>query len=65
MMGFDLVVLCGMPLEIGPYQGRKMAKPFMDVSTVEHYRDFVRQDTDWHAGCRSMSGWTRTLLGEP
>lgn len=65
MMGFNLVVLCGMPLEIGPYQGRKMAKPFMNRDTVEHYRSSVAADESWHAGCRSMSGWTRSLLGEP
>lgn len=64
-LGFDLVVLCGMPLEVGRYADGRGSKSFSNKEVVEHYRRKVERDIDWHSGARSMSGWTRELLGAP
>lgn len=64
-MGFDLVVLCGMPLEKGGYQGGKLAKLFMKDEVIAHYRTLIMKDRRWHEGAVSMSGWTREILGGP
>lgn len=64
-MGFETVVLCGMPLETGSYQGGKMAKLFQQQSVIDHFRKMIRHDTAWHDEVYSMSGWTRDLLGAP
>lgn len=63
-MGFSPVILCGMPLEKGTYQGGKMAKDFMRDDVLAHYRRLVARDTAWHQGVFSMSGWTKELLGD-
>jgi hypothetical protein len=64
-MGFDQVILCGMPLEKGTYQGGKIAKDFMRDDVLAHYRRLLERDTGWHEGVKSMSGWTAELLGSP
>lgn len=65
-MGFDMVILCGVPLDHGPYvngwTGHAWRK---ERGAVDHYRRELGADIDWHGGCRSMSGWTRELLGGP
>ena len=65
LMGFDLVVLCGMPLDKGGYSNGKMARDFQRPQLVEHYRQMILRDKDWHDGVCSMSGWTRDIFGEP
>jgi hypothetical protein len=64
-MGFDQVILCGMPLEKGGYQGGKIAKDFMRDDVLAHYRRLLERDKDWHEGVTSMSGWTAEFLGRP
>ena len=64
-MGFDRVVLVGMPLEVGGYAGGRMAKAFQQHSVVEDYRRYILRDTAFHDGVVSMSGWTRELFGGP
>lgn len=65
-LGFDEVVLCGMPLEQGGYyKGKEFAKHFYQQPKINFYRQGVEKDIDWHGGCSSMSGWTRELLGAP
>lgn len=64
-MGFDEVILCGMPLEKGPYQGGAMARPFMREEVLNHYREQIMLDKDFHDGVKSMSGWTRKFFGSP
>lgn len=64
LLGFDQVILCGMPLEPGPYVGNHNLGGFMHIeNVVKDLQDFIAADTDWHAGCVSMSGWTQRLLG--
>lgn len=62
-MGFDLVILCGMPLDRGGYSDGKMAKDFQRDEVVDHYRQMILRDKDWHSGVRSMSGWTQEIFG--
>ena len=64
LMGFDLVILCGMPLDKGGYSTGKMAKDFQNPAVVEHYRRMILRDRDWHSGVRSMSGWTAEVFGQ-
>jgi hypothetical protein len=64
LMGFDLVILCGCPLDVGPYVGNHNLSGLMHVeNVVQDMRDGVARDKEWHAGVISMSGWTKGLLG--
>ena len=62
-MGFELVVLCGCPLLAGPYQGHKLDGLLHDDDVAQSLFAQIEADVDWHAGCISMSGRTRELLG--
>lgn len=63
LLGFDEVILCGMPLSRGGYANGRMARDFQRDEVIDHYRQMVLRDTDWHEGVRSMSGWTREIFG--
>lgn len=67
MMGFDEVVLCGVPLDHRRYADKKPAWYWQSGRTnaVTVFQKAVKADTVHHAGCYSMSGWTRELLGLP
>ncbi len=65
MMGFDEVILCGVPMSPGPYVDGKEAPTFSSKQHVENSRQVMEKDTWMHEAVRSMSGWTRELLGEP
>lgn len=66
LMGFDRVILCGCPLEPGPYVGNHNIGGFMhQQNVVDDLFDYVKSDKDWHKGAYSMSGRTRELLGAP
>jgi hypothetical protein len=65
LMGFDEIILCGMPLAAGPYADGKLANDFMRAKITDHYRAAVAGDIAWHAGVSAMSGWTREFFGEP
>lgn len=65
LWGYDMIVLCGVPLTATNYARRGPAKAFMKPHVLEHYRGYVESDKDLHPFVRSMSGWTRDLLGEP
>jgi hypothetical protein len=75
-MGFDEVILCGVPMEHGGYAPEIAAfkrphadrgRSFADVSQLERWRaaigEFAAQGKT--EGIRSMSGWTRDALGAP
>lgn len=62
-MGFDLVILCGIPLSIGGYCGNVPSRPFQSQKIIDIYRREVFADTEFHAGARSMSGWTMEVFG--
>lgn len=65
LMGFDEVILCGVPLDDRPYADNRMARAFRRPRIVETYRAFIAQDTAWHSGIRAMSGYLRGVLGGP
>jgi hypothetical protein len=62
-MGFDLVILCGVPLSPGEYVGGVVGKVNQRQSAMDGYRQAVLDDTDMHTGVISMSGWTREIFG--
>ena len=64
LMGFDLVVLCGCPMTAGPYVGNHgLGGTMTQESVVERYQREITQDTEWHNGVISLSGWTKDFLG--
>ncbi len=65
LMGYDEVILCGVPLDPIHYAKRGPAKNFKSKKMLNYYRAGVEADVAWHAKVRSMSGWTRERLGEP
>lgn len=65
LMGFQEIILCGMPLEPMPYADGSPAKAFNRPEKIAVYRAFIRGDTAWHAGVRAMSGWPRQIFGPP
>lgn len=66
LIGFDTVVLCGCPLDPGPYVGGHSIGGFMHrQDVVDDLFDYVKNDKEWHKGAYSMSGRTRDLLGTP
>ena len=64
-LGFAPVILCGAPLDPGPYAYRDISKLNMKLSVMRRYRSAVEADVAHHEGAYSMSGWTRQLLKEP
>lgn len=63
LLGFDPVVLCGCPLDPGPYVGGHNIGGFMSRrDVVDGFRGDIEADTGWHEGVTSMSGWTRDFL---
>jgi hypothetical protein len=75
-MGFDEVILCGVPLDPGGYAPEIAAfkamrgdggKSFVDTRALARWRDVVAAfvANGRAAGITSMSGWTRGVLGMP
>lgn len=63
--GFAEVILCGVPLDAVAYEKRGPARAFNRRDILERYRNGLLADAAWHEGVRSMSGWTREVLGFP
>lgn len=65
-IGFNTVILCGCPMEPGPYVGNHNIGGFMHrQDVVDDLCNYIKQDKDWHNGVYSMSGKTRLWFGEP
>lgn len=64
MMGFDTVILCGVPLEPGGYADNEPTQLMRNVKLMRHYQDQIKKDTKWHTGVYGMSGWTRDFFGD-
>lgn len=62
-LGFDRVVLCGVPMDSQHHFWDESEAPWRPA------QDFAEQvktiDPEWRARMRSMSGWTREFLGAP
>jgi hypothetical protein len=66
-LGYERIILCGVPMQPAPYADHSIARAFqgMGGKAVDLYRDAIATDTDLHPYVRSMSGWTRDILGFP
>ena len=63
-VGYDPIILCGCPLDPGPYtNGGGIGGYMTDAKVVQDLRDGMAKETEWHNGAFSMSGWTKDLLG--
>lgn len=65
LLGFDSVILCGMPLDPGGYASGRLSKLMNKPDVIDGYRREIEADTEWHEGVLSMSGWTAQILGSP
>lgn len=65
LMGYNEITLCGIPMDAVGYTRRGPARAFMKPHVLEHYRNYIASDVAYHPFVRSMSGWTRDLLGAP
>ena len=65
LMGFNPVVLCGCPLEIGPYTGYRPAQLMSEQKTMDAFHRSIEAEPEWRDGVSSMSGWSARYLGEP
>ena len=66
-MGYDRIVLCGVPMESQPHADGASTwegEPWPDRE-VQIHREGWRYHRDKLGAVRSMSGWTRDLLGAP
>ena len=63
LMGFSPVILCGAPLVPMNYTGHRPGMLMTKAEVTDQYAAEIASDTDWHAGCYSMSGATRDILG--
>jgi hypothetical protein len=72
-MGFDRVVLAGIPMSqsnalyTDKYPGKTADLVFSNPANIEHWQKFVRlhKDEGRMDGVSSMSGYTRQVLGAP
>ena len=65
LLGFDSIILCGMPLNPGNYASGRLSKLMRNPDVIDGLRREIEADVEWHEGVTSMSGWTRELLGAP
>jgi len=64
-MGRRRILLCGAPMQPGPYAHGGKAPAFLDDKVLDQYRRAIAADRKMHEITRSMSGWTREMLGGP
>lgn len=65
VLGFEQVILCGVPLEPGEYIDGTLGKMNRRHKIMSGYRQEILRDTEMHSGVSSMSGWTKAVFGEP
>jgi hypothetical protein len=72
-MGFDTVILAGIPLSVGDtsyhcqYPDSKANRVFAPTNNIEHWQRFlgIHKELGRMDGVTSMSGYTRQVLGAP
>lgn len=62
-LGFDRAVLCGIPLTATPHFFDRPDQPWRPGPQYHHV--WLSIAKEWRDRMRSMSGWTRVLLGPP
>lgn len=65
LMGFEERILCGVLIERAPYADATFCRDFRRQPVLKLYRDYIKNDTDWHRGVSAMSGWPRKFFGPP
>lgn len=66
-LGYNMMVMCGVPQD---GKGRFFDPPWMDntehadSNQLKAFRHIIEQNQELRGALRSMSGWTRELLGE-
>lgn len=69
LMGFEEIILCGVPLSDGDYADGHYGGDWRKAQLVADYQrgfaDIVREMPGFLGNTRSMSGYTRELLGAP
>ncbi len=63
LMGFDPVILCGCPLEIGGYTNFRPGVMMSKQYVIDGLRNGIVSEPEWFDGVYSMSGWTKSFLG--
>lgn len=58
-------VLCGAPVELDVAKNGEFIGLWDDDDVVGPYQRFIAGDVEMHPFVRSMSGWTREVLGAP
>jgi hypothetical protein len=64
-LGYDLIVLCGAPLDDGGHFFDPPWKATNFTKEARHDRWILSRDTVWEGRVKSMSGFSREILGEP
>lgn len=67
LLGFDEVIMCGIPIQPGRYANGGQALYWQSKKTnaVSQFRKAIEADAASHKGVVSLSGWTKDLLGAP
>ncbi len=65
IIGFDEIILCGVPLSPMGYADDKTAPKWDRERAVAAFHRAVTKDRAMHEFTFSMSGWTKELLGAP
>jgi len=63
LMGFDKVVLCGVPVSKGGYALRAVTRDWGRDGNVRAYQKAIELDVEYHEGVISMSGFTMEKFG--
>lgn len=62
-MGFEKIIMCGIPLQKGGYIGNKFSRVFQSDKVISLYQAQVMMDINNHDNVYSMSGWTGEFFG--
>lgn len=62
-LGFDNVVFCGVPMTVTPHYWDRKRENWKAAEGFR--RQWLTVDKEYRNRMRSMSGWTRVLLGPP
>jgi hypothetical protein len=64
-LGFDRVVLCGVPMTATPHLNNRTDWVDRPKTPTDYQRVWAGLPAEYLGRMRSLSGWTRELLGAP
>lgn len=62
-LGYQKIILCGVPLDKKAGHYFSPDEPWMDAPRYRHA--WIKHQDEMHGRVKSMSGWTQALLGAP